>query len=251
MTKPKTLLNPWLGSVAIKPGMGAFHGESGDNKPHKHWAHQIVIGLDASVEVMSGETRCERRGLWIPAGVTHQLKLSRVLCIYIDPNLDVCNALLPYIKNPSKRSIRALEEDFITECLSRFTGTENLLIALKAFERQYRGSKPSGPKSRLSDVLEALNAEASRGRSVSRAELAKMVCLSPSHFSHWFTECTGLPLRSYRKWLKLLTGFELSREMSLTDAAIASGFSDQAHFCRSVTEAFGVSPTVIQRLLSK
>ena len=70
-------------------------------------------------------------------------------------------------------------------------------------------------------------------------------------FPHWFTECTGLPLRSYRKWLKLLTGFELSREMSLTDAAIASGFSDQAHFCRSVTEAFGVSPTVIQRLLSK
>lgn len=103
------------------------------------------------------------KGLWIPAGVTHQLKLSRVLCIYIDPNLDVCNVLLPYIKNPSKRSIRALDEDFITECLSRFTGTENLLIALKAFERQYRGSKPSGPKSRLSDVLEALNAEASGG----------------------------------------------------------------------------------------
>jgi len=89
------------------------------------------------------------------------------------------------------------------------------------------------------------------GRSISRAELAKKVRLSPSRFSHWFSESTGLPLRSYKKWLKLLTGFELSRQMSLTDAAIASGFSDQAHFCRSVTEAFGVSPAVIQRLLSE
>lgn len=85
MITTNTLVNPWRGSVAITPGIGAFLGESGDNKPHKHWAHQIAIGLDANVEVISSETRHKEKGLWIPAGVTHQLIMAEVLCIYIDP----------------------------------------------------------------------------------------------------------------------------------------------------------------------
>jgi len=251
ITTTNTLVNPWLGSVAITPGIGAFLGESGDNKPHKHWAHQIAISLDANVEVITSETRHKERGLWIPAGVTHQLIMAEVLCIYIDPTHDICKALLPHIKNPLMQPIGTLREEFNTACLSRFTATENLSFELEAFERHYRHDQTSDPKSRLSHILKALHAEAMDGRSISRAELAKKVRLSPSRFSHWFSESTGLPLRSYKKWLKLLTGFELSRQMSLTDAAIASGFSDQAHFCRSVTEAFGVSPAVIQRLLSE
>lgn len=34
MITTNTLVNPWRGSVAITPGIGAFLGESGDNKPH-------------------------------------------------------------------------------------------------------------------------------------------------------------------------------------------------------------------------
>ena len=126
MITTNTLVNPWRGSVAITPGIGAFLGESGDNKPHKHWAHQIAIGLDANVEVISSETRHKEKGLWIPAGVTHQLIMAEVLCIYIDPTHDICKALLPHIKNPLMQPIGTLREEFNTACLSRFTATENL-----------------------------------------------------------------------------------------------------------------------------
>ena len=50
------------------PGLIAFRGEAGDNKPHKHWAHQIVVGLGNPVEVRVGHASYTGASLLIPAG---------------------------------------------------------------------------------------------------------------------------------------------------------------------------------------
>ncbi len=246
---------PWIGTIAMMPGIGVFLGESGDNKPHKHWAHQIAIGIEADIEVVSA-TKCYRgRAFWITAGIRHQLKTARVLCIYLDPTHDICETLLPQISMYDS-PIAPLDEITHSLYLSHFSQAENIQSALEAFNQQCRCTLTSADNAQLGSqdkklemVLMALHSGAQSGQDISRSALATMAHLSPSRFSHWFSERTGLPLRSYKKWLKLINGFELSRRMSLTEAAVIAGFTDQAHFCRAVVEAFGVNPSTIQRLL--
>jgi len=79
---------------------------------------------------------------------------------------------------------------------------------------------------------------------VRREELAALVHLSPTRFSHWFVEQTGLPLRSYAKWLRLTQAVRhLASGEPITTAAHASGFSDSAHFSRTFRSLLGIDPS--------
>nr|WP_244505923.1 MULTISPECIES: helix-turn-helix domain-containing protein [Pseudomonas] len=92
---------------------------------------------------------------------------------------------------------------------------------------------------RLQTVLAAVR-ESIHGRQY----LARLVHLSPTRFSHWFVEQTGLPLRSYRKWSRLVAALQnIAAGRSLTEAAHAAGFADAAHFSRTFRNLFGLDPT--------
>lgn len=249
MSQTQLTEQSWAGSVAISAGIGVFLGVSGENKPHKHWAHQIAIGLDGPIEVLSGDSQYVKRGLWIPAGIAHQLKAARVLCLYIDPTHEVCQTLSPPMV-PHEGAVVALGEEVSSAYVTRFTQVGDLQAALLRFNQPCRCHPDSASDGRLKVIMAALENDLANGGDTSFKALSDLVYLSPSRFSHWFTEQTGLPLRSYRKWLRLLVGFELSRRMPLAAAAVGAGFSDQAHFCRSVIQAFGVSSTTIRRLLA-
>ena len=232
-------------------GIGAFVGISGDNKPHKHWAHQLVVALNGEVEVVAGGTRHRDAGLWIPAGELHQLGHGEVVSLYIDPTHQICSALLgsfPY----SREKVSPINEHISSELIQCMSSTDDLQSALQAFQALYHQYKiQEDTNNRLNRILSRLKQDVSSGTNTPLSQLAELVCLSPSRFSHWFSEQTGLPLRSYKKWLKLLIGFELSRQLPMADAATTAGFSDQAHFCRTITQAFGVSSTTIIKLLSE
>jgi AraC-like DNA-binding protein len=94
---------------------------------------------------------------------------------------------------------------------------------------------------RLQTVLATLAQPDALDRAHSRGQLAALVGLSETRFSHWFREHTGMPLRSYRKWLRLVRGLEHAlRGGNLTDAAHQAAFADQAHFSRTFLQMFGV-----------
>lgn len=234
----------------MSAGIGAFVGISGDNKPHKHWAHQLVVALNGEVEVVAGGTRYRDTGLWIPAGELHQLGHAEVVSLYVDPTHQICSTLFasfPY----SGKSVSPIGKNMATELVQCVSKTDNLQSAMQTFQAIYHKHQKQDTDIRLNRILSRLKKDVTSGTNTPLSQLAELVCLSPSRFSHWFAEQTGLPLRSYKKWLKLLVGFELSRQMPLADAATTAGFSDQAHFCRTITQAFGVSSTTIIKLLSE
>jgi len=77
-----------------------------------------------------------------------------------------------------------------------------------------------------------------------RYEMAALVHLSPSRFSHWFVEQTGLPLRSYAKWLRLTQALQhVAKGVRLTEAAHKAGFSDSAHFSWTFRTLLGIDPS--------
>jgi AraC family transcriptional regulator of arabinose operon len=75
-------------------------------------------------------------------------------------------------------------------------------------------------------------------------ELAAATGLSYDRMSHLFADAVGLPLRSYTLWQKLRVASSLfHRGMTLTEIAIAAGFTDSAHLSNAWLKAYGASPS--------
>ena len=73
-------------------------------------------------------------------------------------------------------------------------------------------------------------------------DVAADVGLSTSRLSHLFTATVGTPMRSYRRWQRLLVAAErIAEGASMTAAAHASGFADGPHLARTFRRHFGLS----------
>ncbi len=69
--------------------------------------------------------------------------------------------------------------------------------------------------------------------------------LSESRLSHYFKAKTGLSLKKYLVWSRLKKAFQavVDQKITLQEAALQSGFYDQAHLCRTFRQMLGVNPS--------
>jgi AraC-like DNA-binding protein len=75
----------------------------------------------------------------------------------------------------------------------------------------------------------------------------KVAHLSPGRFRHLFVEETGMPLRTYVLWRRLLQVWNLLMQgQSLSEAAHAVGFADSAHLSRTSRAMFGTTPSALR-----
>lgn len=80
-------------------------------------------------------------------------------------------------------------------------------------------------------------------------EVAALANLSPGRFRHLFVAETGMPLRTYLLWRRLLHVWTLLMQgETLSQAAHASGFADSAHLSRTARTMFGLPPSSLQML---
>lgn len=76
--------------------------------------------------------------------------------------------------------------------------------------------------------------------------IAAEVGLSEGRLIHLFKDETGVPIRRYLLWLRLIGAVERVLDgMSLTSAAHEAGFSDSAHLSRTFKGMFGVTPSFL------
>jgi AraC family transcriptional regulator len=75
-------------------------------------------------------------------------------------------------------------------------------------------------------------------------DLAELVALSESHFSRSFRRALGCPPMVYVavRRVEHAKGMMTSTRQSLSDIALACGFSDQPHFNKSFRRCVGMSP---------
>ena len=105
---------------------------------------------------------------------------------------------------------------------------------------------PSAPvDTRILRAIELLHERL--GQTISLADIADAVHLSPERFRHLFIEQTGIRFRPYVLWLRLGNSISsYAAGASLTEASYAGGFADSAHFSRTFKRMFGVAPISIQ-----
>jgi AraC family transcriptional regulator len=75
-------------------------------------------------------------------------------------------------------------------------------------------------------------------------ELARLVRLSPSRFSHLFHQETGTSIDRYFVWRRLRAALdEMAAAQTLTEVSHRVGFADAAHLSRTFRGAFGTPPS--------
>ena len=180
----------WRGKAWVSPGLGMFLGHAGSHDRHSHMAHQVTIGLSGQVTVRGPSQALTAPAICIKAGTLHQIEGTEVLSIYLDALSEEARAMscisAAQLVSISVGNTFAIERVLETPEVSAHLVREEVrrLLGLKT---------PQAAEPRMRAVLQALEE-----RHDDRIRLAELVHLSPTRFSHWFVEQTGLPLRSYR-----------------------------------------------------
>jgi len=137
------------------------------------------------------------------------------------------------------------DPDIASTCLDQ-------AIALLAVDRQSgplphrnRGGLARWQISRVDDYIsEHLD------HCIRTTELASLLGLSVSHFSHAFKQTTGMTPLTYAAAarVKAARQYMLCSALSLSEIALSHGFCDQSHFCRVFRRETGLSPQTWRKL---
>lgn len=245
----------YTGDFVAWNGGAMFIGSGGATvSPHAHYAIQIVIGAPTGLRVQDG-----RRGDWtachgavVPSRTVHSIDVS--VCewstvIFVEPETAAGRAL-------TARSNRRVELLAPAELSAPLAGLEQawrldrhaaaVRDAAQGLVNLLSGTVPHTPSDPR--VLRAIDHVRDRpGETVTLEDVASLAGLSPSRFRHLFVEQTGMPLRTYQLWRRLLRVWDYLMEgETLAQAAHAAGFADSAHLSRTCRTMFGLAPSALQ-----
>lgn len=128
----------------------------------------------------------------------------------------------------------------------------NHAIALLTIENQSEGAqrihKGGLARWQISRVNEFINEHLDH--CIRTTELASLLGLSVSHFSHAFKQATGITPLMYvaARRVEAAGRYMLCSEHPLSEIAISLGFCDQSHFCRVFRRETGLSPQIWRKL---
>jgi AraC-like DNA-binding protein len=247
-------LNKRAATCAPRPSLwhvdgswAVFAGPLDRNAPHAHSTAVYLAGLYGTFQLrIGGGDWLSCRSAVIRAGVPYEFDMrgEPLGVLYLEPVIGGADALIPLAGggeeiagavigrrdgSPLRRHFerRRVDDDFRSE-LAEATTFASARARKKLDERIERAV------SLLQDADEM----------VSATMVANDAGLSASRFQHLFTREVGVPFRRYRGWHRLRRAIrEAAAGASLTQAAYAAGFADQAHFSRAFYATFGAPPS--------
>lgn len=233
----------WEGRVRMGLGWGAFVGVAGDNAPHRHHAVQLLLSEQPQplwTAVSGLQPVC---GAVIGPALTHQLGSNGqpVQLLYVEPSSAAGRRLMA----GQVDGLRLLTPEDCTAARRALDASESPLPGLVEV---LAPAAEAGTGERVDPAIEAWIAALppTLPEGLTAAHCARQLGLSSSRFQHRFRAHTGLPLRPYLRWRRLLDALRaVLQGASLTDAAHAAGFADAAHFTRTCRRHFGLAPRAL------
>jgi AraC-like DNA-binding protein len=249
---------PYEGDFVAWNGGGVFIGQGGGSvpiAPHSHYAIQLAIGMPSGLRVQFG-----RRGAWqpcaaalIPSRATHSIDVADTgwsAVLFVEPETPQGRGLSARLAG----SPLCFERETLSSAIARLEHAWRVEQTVEAVENACRElvgelagtaatQDPSDPR-----VLAAIEHIRSHLDDVpSLEDAARVANLSPSRFRHLFVAETGMPMRTYVLWRRLLRVWSLlMRGETLSSAAHAAGFADSPHLSRTARTMFGLAPSTMQ-----
>jgi AraC-like DNA-binding protein len=218
---------------------------------HKHHCVQLVMALDQNLRIRSGPGH-----EWITCGAAlvrpdapHEVDApgDQVLLAFVEAESDLGGALLEHIES----DIAVVQDDTVASWRNELGDPATLTGArVEPWVRSQLLSERRSPKIHpaVRRVLRTVREEIASTDDFSLQRMAGIAGLSPSRFLHVFTASVGVPLRPYILWLRLQLAIgETLRGTSIAGAAQRAGFSDAAHFTRTLRRMLGMTPSEMIR----
>jgi AraC family transcriptional regulator len=224
-----------------------------NSNPHAHLALQLTLGLDDVFELQrpngAGVLASEQvRFACLPPEQLHYMPKTDRELAYLHMDCDS----LSYATWRRLGGKPLAPDDALVDDLREFwrSGSHDRQHGFELAQAWRAQSLPGLVRSmpthpRLANIVEYL--DSSPLEASNHVDLARRAHLSPSRFAHVFREQTGMPVRNYVLWRRLVYALTcLQQGQSITTAAHESGFADGAHLCRSFRRVFGATPTDLQ-----
>lgn len=219
---------------------------------HRHYCFQIVISINSAFDCTLGDTVYKNKsGFIINQNVPHSCSAQNasVLVYFVDAEsyhgwqLKEMLAGAAFIDADALFTCAQRESYFVEN--GRVLPKEALrTMADQVFDLILPAPKtlPENPlDERISSVIEFV--EMNLQENFLLEDVADLIHLSPERTRHLFAQTTGVPFSQFVLWkrLKNVILLVVRGGVSLTDAALASGFADQAHLCRMFRRMFGIN----------
>jgi AraC-like DNA-binding protein len=234
----------WAGECAFTFAGVVFRGETADNRPHRHAAVQVTLGLHGPVTILEFSGGVSERPVSGPALVVRPDVVHA-----LQPGGQVLLALLPPQTRLAQRILRDTTPGGVAILSAGLTASIDaggcLVTSLDGLR-----TPPSDIPTPDERVLRALAfLESARGpRAIERA--AACAGLSISRLRAIASAHLEVPLSRWSALRQLQrAGHALVRGASLAEAAIDAGFADQAHLTRQMRRTFGVTPATVAALV--
>ncbi|HEY4841926.1 MAG TPA: AraC family transcriptional regulator [Terriglobales bacterium] len=126
---------------------------------------------------------------------------------------------------------------------------ESLLAEMLGYVARMRREKVAHPPTWLGRVIEKLTAEYSERLTLD--ELSIEAGVHPVHLSRVFRKFVreGIGERVHRLRIRAACEQMLTRELSMAEISLATGYADQSHFTRAFRRATGMTPAAFRRQL--
>jgi len=234
------------GHSFVGDGWALHTGRRARQTLHAHHAYQVSLGIERAVKL--GDDAAP--GWIIAPDVPHVIASEGpVVSVYVEPRAAIASTLHVWLDGAKVAPLTATEHAALQKVLalpvrkaSARAVLADLLSVLGAAD-----APVERPDMRVRRLLERLALDPSER--VSADELARVARLSKSRSRHVFREQVGLPIRTYRLWLRLQAAVRLiAAGRSVTDAAHEAGFSDAAHLTRTCRRMFGLAPSELPEI---
>lgn len=221
---------------------------------HQHHAVEFGISFHEAFAMRASPKEPYQAVPWflLKPDMPHEIDAAQreVLVVWVEAESDLARTLaLSTVDNEAEdiSQRHAQLAQLHAQALDTHTceqATQLLAQALAMFLPAEQPVPPLHPQ--VESVLRTAQEQLALSPSLSPAQLAAAVYLSPRRLRQLFADRLGLPVQSYLLWQRLLTAIEMAtRGASLTQAAHGSGFADAAHLTRTFRRIFGFMPSLI------
>jgi AraC-like DNA-binding protein len=158
-----------------------------------------------------------------------------------------CDKLTADLAAPLLRLIRSFDDPADCRMLAPSCLREICYRLLRSDAAGMLGTSITREDTKLITAMRFI--EGNAGRSLSVADIASEVAMSPSHFAHRFRTCFGVSPMRYRKQVRLEKArlLLLNETATVSMAASGAGYASDAHFTRDFKQLFGLSPRAYTR----
>lgn len=218
-----------------------------DSRRHAHRALQWCVGLDGGFEIERTAWAVVEQAVLAP-DEAHRLRTGacRVACLFLDPGPRHYQCWLDAGGLPQAPAAE------LVDGLRRLWAYPDAALARRLAAEWSAAALPGLAHSaapidgRMQRVLQQIDADARLA--LNHRDLAALAHLSTSRFAERFRAETGMPVRNYLLWRRLLRALKALQDgANVTDAALDAGFADTAHLSRSFRRVLGAAPSELRR----